>query len=167
MKCFYGSTSKIIQECFLLKYCVGYAPQRTNRRYGGPERNICIEYNLRKANGRVIKICKKSFFRILKISEFRVKRICKRHLQTGMMPSEKRGGDTKSNIFQPRKAAIVAYIKKFKVLEIHYCRSKIKYRQYLSSDLSINKIASGTFIGTENYFGRLDWNRILSKNVEY
>lgn len=137
----YRSSSKIIQECFLLKYCVGYAPQRINRRNDGPEKSICIEYNLRKANGRVIKICKKAFFRILKVSEFRVKRICKIHLKTGLMPNERRGGDRKSNVFQNKKAAIVAFIKKFKVLEIHYCRSKIKHRQYLSSDLSINKIS--------------------------
>lgn len=33
------------------------------------------------------------------------------------------------------------FIKKFKVVEIHYCRSKVAHRQYLASELSINKMA--------------------------
>lgn len=138
---FYSTTSKQLQDCFLLKYCLGSIPQRKDRRFGGPEQSIRIKYHIRRVNGEVVKVCKKAFFSILKISEFRVKRVCKRHLKTGAIPKENRGGDTKTAKFMSRRLSVIAFIQTFHLIDMHYCRSVIKHRQYLPGELNINKMA--------------------------
>ncbi|KAK9736125.1 hypothetical protein QE152_g12770 [Popillia japonica] len=57
------------------------------------------------------------------------------------MPKEGRGGDHKSHIKRDIKENIKKFIKRFPILEKHYCRGKLE-RQYLSSDLNIAKMSS-------------------------
>lgn len=59
---------------------------------------------------------------------------------TGTAPIDNRGGDRKLMKFQNKKNAVIDFIKKFNVMEVHYCRSKVAYRQYLNSNLNINKL---------------------------
>lgn len=138
---FYSSTSKLLQDGYLLKYCWGFQPQRTNRRNGGSEQALRIIYHIRKVSGKIVKVCKKAFFSILKISESRVNRVVKYHFKTGNIPKENRGGDRKSIKFMDKTSSIIDFIQSFHLIDLHYCRSKIKYRQYLPSELNIKKMA--------------------------
>lgn len=138
---FYSTTSKLLQDGYLLKYCLGFPPKRIDRRNGGSGQSIRIDYHIRKESGKVVKVCKKAFFSILKISESRVNRVCKYHFETGNVPKENRGGDRKSIKFMDKTSSIIDFIQSFHLIDLHYCRSKIKYRQYLPSELNIKKMA--------------------------
>lgn len=59
-----------------------------------------------------------------------------RHQEAGLMAVEKRGGDRKSIKNIRLRDEITSFIKKFKGVESHYCRSKSR-RTYLPSELSI------------------------------
>lgn len=115
-------------------------PVRTDRRKNGLKKQISIDYYIRLKNGMLIKVCQKAFCGVLNVGKDRVQRVCKRQLVTGTAPIERRGGNRKAEKFASRRNAIIAFIRKFKVMEVHYCRSKISKRQYLPSELSINKM---------------------------
>lgn len=78
---------------------------------------------------------------MLNIGKDRLQRVCKRLLKTGEAPKESRGGDRKSSKFFAKKRSVIEFVRKFRCVEVHYCRGKTK-RQYLPSELSINKIHS-------------------------
>lgn len=136
---FYKSQNKILQDCFLLKYCSAYEPHRRSNN-GGPKKSFRIDYYIRKRDGKTERVCKKFFLNIVHISEFRVKKICKNHLETGSSPVETRGGDRKSMNYNGKRNAVINFIESFKVLEVHYCRSKTRTRQYLPKELNINRM---------------------------
>lgn len=84
----------------------------------------------------------KGIFRHLTIIN-RVTGVVSRHFNSGEMPVENRGGNRKETLyilFAEKKQFVLDFIKKFKVLESHYCRSKTSCRLYLSSDLNITKM---------------------------
>lgn len=56
------------------------------------------------------------------------------------MPKESRGGDRKEKAYENKKKNVIEFIKKLKVLENHYCRSKTASRKYLPSSLNIKKL---------------------------
>lgn len=85
-------------------------------------------------------MCRNFFLRSLNINKGRVRGVLKRHMDTGLMAIENRGGDRKSLKNLGLKDAIVSFIKKFKGTESHYCRSKSR-RIYLPSELSIATMA--------------------------
>lgn len=137
---FYDSKDKPAQDSFILAYCSFATPNRTDRNVkNGSRKNISIECMIRKRNGKLVKVCQKAFRGILNIGKDRIQRVCKRHLSTGAAPKECCGGDRKASKFFAKKSAVIAFIKKFKCIEVHYCRGKTK-RQYLPSELSINKM---------------------------
>lgn len=138
---FYSSTSNILQDGYLLKYCPASKPIRKDRQFGGTEQSLRIAYHVRKVDGDIVRVCKKLFFSILKISEFRVNRVVRRHFEDGKIPKENRGGDRKTGLFMQKKLSVIEFIESFHIIDLHYCRSKIKHRQYLPSDLNINKMA--------------------------
>lgn len=84
-------------------------------------------------------MCQRAFLDTLRISHNRVHGVLSRNFESGDMPEEKRGGDRKQSLFAEKKKSVKDFIKRFKVLESHYCRSKTA-RQYLSSDLNIKKL---------------------------
>lgn len=137
---FYSSTSKLLQDCYLLKYCLGSVPK--DRQIGLHKQSVRISYSIRRATGEVVAVCKKAFYSILNISEFRVNRVVKNHLENGSIPKENRGGDRKRIKFMNRRSAVIAYIQTFQLIDMHYCRSKIKHRQYLPQELNITKMAN-------------------------
>lgn len=137
---FYKSKNKTSQDAYILTYCDFSTPNRTDRHpRNGPRKNISIDYRIRKRDGKLAKVCQKAFCGFLNIGRDRVQRVCKRHLETGGPPVERRGGDRKSVKFLAKTNSVISFIKKFKTLEVHYCRSRTK-RQYLPSELSINKM---------------------------
>ncbi|KAL1489063.1 hypothetical protein ABEB36_014008 [Hypothenemus hampei] len=45
------------------------------------------------------------------------------------MPVERRGGDRRSEFYKEKQEAVINFIKKFKAIESHYCRSKSTVRK--------------------------------------
>lgn len=146
-KKFYLLSNKIYQDNYLLKYCL---PKSVIRRRGNSEtdsnkrkkKSLSITYNVRKTTTMTtVPVCRNTFLDILHINKMRVIGVTKRYFDSGTPPIEKRGGDRKQIKFADRKNAVIEFIKKLIPLEIHYCRSKIKSRQYLSSELNISKLS--------------------------
>lgn len=139
-KGFYQSKNKPSQDAYILTYCDVTTPKRSDRRpQNGPPKGISINYKIRTRDGKLVKVCQKAFCGFLNIGKDRVQRDCKRHINTGAPPIERRGGDRKSVQFLNKQNSVIGFIKKFKTLEVHYCRGRTK-RQYLPSELSINKM---------------------------
>lgn len=148
---FYKVPNKITQDFFILKYTGVDHPRRSRSKPDTsgkvvPKRVVSITYFVKKAirssgqTNSVVPVCRQTFLDILQISKYRVQSICKKHLETGHMPTELRGGDRYIKRFELKKASIANFIKKLKPIESHYCRDKTVSRVYVSSDLNINKI---------------------------
>lgn len=88
----------------------------------------------------LIPVCLKCFLGILKLKKGRVQGVLKRHMRSGGMAKELRGGDRKTFTFASRKEAIEKFIQSFTPLETHYCRGKDRHRVYLAPDLSIKRM---------------------------
>lgn len=103
------------------------------------QRNIVITHDLpRRREGVVtnVRVCQNAFLHILNEKKDRVRRICRAYLELGIPPPEKRGGARRVEITAFRTNAVIDFIKKFRPIQSHYCRGKIKVRQYLDSSLS-------------------------------
>lgn len=139
---FYESKDKPAQDSYILMYCAVEPPIRTNRSLkNGSRKQISIDYSIRTVKGKLLNVCQKTFRRALNIGKDRIQRVCKRHIDTRAAPKESRGGDRKSSKFSAKKRSVIEFVKKFRCLEVHYCRGKTK-RQYFPSELSINKMHS-------------------------
>lgn len=147
---FHSIPKKLIQDAFILKYTAASIPKRQNKTTAGNKtprkKNISIQYFVKRATRQpgmksVLPVCRQTFLGILQVSKDRVGLACKRHLETGLPPTEKRGGDTRSKKFELKRAAMKNFIETLgDVSELHYCRGQVKGRQYLPSDLNINKL---------------------------
>lgn len=130
---FYLSQNKPQQDSFILKYCLINKPERVTGK-----KKISVKYHVRKKNGQLVQVCQRSFCGILNESKERVKRLCKYHFIHPEAPI--RGGDRKKILYMTKKNGVIDFIKKLKTIEVHYCRDRIAQRQYLPSELSINKL---------------------------
>lgn len=139
-KQFYEIKDKVYQDNFVLKYTSAQAPQRRRVRVGtGRQKQMSIRYSVRKVSGESVRVCKDAFMKILHINKTRLNGVVRRNKQSGLMAHETRGGDRKSEKFGDLKVAICNFVKNFKGVESHYCRSKSK-RIYLPSELNITKM---------------------------
>lgn len=86
-----------------------------------------------------MKVCSKAFLGILGISNRRVQRICKKFVETGESPRERRGGDRVSIKYAEKKEAVKMFIGKLEFIESHYTREK-STRFYLPSDLTVRNL---------------------------
>ncbi|CAG9840147.1 unnamed protein product [Diabrotica balteata] len=75
------------------------------------------------------------------IGNSRIQTILHNYPIYGNVAQERRGGDRISNKFNEGQQGVIKYISSLKCLESHYCRSNTR-RSYLSSDLSIEKLAN-------------------------
>lgn len=142
-KSFYSCKSKIEQDGFILKYCRCSKPKRERHiKENSSRKSISVKYFIKKAECRKfeIQVCQKTFLNTLCISKDRVQRVAKRHLETGLMPLENRGGDRVSVKYEAKRIAVRQFIENLKGVESHYCRAKVDNRQYLQSGLSISKL---------------------------
>lgn len=132
---------------FILQHTVVSSAKRTRIREGNAEptrkRNVSNDFHLPKQRqGKVenVKVCRAAFLRILQESRNRVQLICTKYLATGLPPTESRGGARQVDKYNTKKESIKTFIKSFVPVQKHYCRAKNKHRQYLPSELSINKM---------------------------
>lgn len=138
---FYKKPDKLYQDNFIIKHTKVTAVHRrrpVNNR--GNKKDMAVTYFARRRNS-LIPVCKRTFLSILALKKGRVTGVINRHFKTmGESARENRGGDHKTKKYASKRKAITDFINKLVPLEIHYCRSKIKSRQYLSSELNINKL---------------------------
>ncbi|XP_046661862.1 uncharacterized protein LOC124355023 [Homalodisca vitripennis] len=87
-----------------------------------------------------VKVCRAALLTILQESKNRVQLICKKYLETGVVPLETRGGARQVDKYNIKKDSIKSFIKTFIPVQKHYCRAKNKHRQYLPSELNITKM---------------------------
>lgn len=138
-KAFYSTSNKLTQDAFILKYASGINPNRRCLN-SSQKRAISVVYYVRKEDKNIIRVCQTAFCNILAIKKARVVRLVKMHYETGLGPVEGRGGDRIGSKNQHKREEVIHFITKFKTLELHYCRNKIVRRQYLPSELNINKM---------------------------
>ncbi|XP_039279730.1 uncharacterized protein LOC120350428 isoform X1 [Nilaparvata lugens] len=106
---------------------------------------MAIDYYIptfRVEQGRdLVKVCQKCFLDVLRISKFRVQRLCRKELMTGVSPQELWGGDHRSKHSELKLTEVKKFIESLHTVESHYCRGKSK-RQYLPSHLSIQHLCN-------------------------
>jgi hypothetical protein len=101
-----------------------------------------LKFHVRKlVDGSYIPVCKQAFLKILHVTRARVDYVAKNFIAKGTMPTEKRGGDRKTQTFHPKRESVKRFICSLNCIESHYCRGK-SLRKYLSSDLSINRLCT-------------------------
>lgn len=88
----YGYKSKVDQDNFILNYIMCKEPKRHRPRTNDPRPKLVAEYFVRTQNGRLIRVCAKSFSSITGIERFRLNGITKAFNTTGDVRVEKRGG---------------------------------------------------------------------------
>lgn len=140
-KLFYFKKDKVYQDNFILKHLKTSPIKRRRPKTGTYRvRNAQAKYFVTTPTKKLVPVCLKSFINILGISRFRVNRISKQFHDLGKLPIERRGGNRKEKLFNDKKTSVINFISKYNVIETHYCRSKSSGRNYLPSDLSINKM---------------------------
>lgn len=87
-----------------------------------------------------IKVCRAAFLRILQESRNRIQNLCQKYLEQGITPPETRGGARNLEKYEIKRQSVKDFIKTFRPVQKHYCRTKNTVRQYLSSELSITKM---------------------------
>lgn len=139
-----GKTSELKnkQDCFILKYTDCNVPKQSRPTDNSRGKKLMtVKYFIYKHSTKQrLPVCQKAFIDTLRVTQSRVRGVVHRFFQSGLMPKENRGGDRKKNLFSAKKKSVLEFIKKFKVIESHYCRSKTSSRVYLSSDLNIKRM---------------------------
>lgn len=152
---FYVTPDRQVQNDFILKFVTVETPRRRRNRLNIQEKKVRVttKYFLNKQRDGVVtrvQVCKKTFVETLCVSRERVQNLCKQFFEQGNTPQDKRGGDTRSNVFKNKREAVRAFIKSIQSVEKHYCRAKNVHRYYLRSDLSIAKLCRMYNEQTEN-----------------
>lgn len=104
---------------------------------------VSTNFLLPKQREGVIKnvhVCRATFLEVLQESRDWVQRLCNKYLDQGVTPPESRGGARHLEKYNLKRQAVIDFIEEFKAIQNHYCRGKIKVRQYLPSDLSVQKM---------------------------
>lgn len=141
---FYSTPKKILQDHFIVKYCQIAPPKRCRKKLEhSSKKGMSISYFVKKATLKPgapanVQVCQKTFMKILNIKKTRIQNVCRKHMQ-GRFIKDNRGGDTRSKKYTTNREAIGKFMGQIQVIEKHYCRSKSQ-RQYLVSDLNINKL---------------------------
>lgn len=139
---FYASRDKMTQDAFLIRYCKALPCKRRrpkNETHAPKVATVKCFVPIKDATS--LPVCQTSFLNILHIKKHRLQGVMKKYALTGKSPREKRGGDHTSHRFRNKKESVINFIKKFKCVEAHYTRSATSIRRYLSSELSIRKMA--------------------------
>lgn len=144
---FYEQPDHQWQNNFIIQHVSVVTPKRICTPAGIPSRRkVSTHFSLPKRREDVVenvRVCRAAFLDILQVGRDRVNRVCKTFLTTGSAPvCETRGGDRRSHKYVNKREAVKHHIKTFKPLQSHYCRGKHIQRQYLPSDLSVQKMWS-------------------------
>ncbi|KAJ8881620.1 hypothetical protein PR048_018106 [Dryococelus australis] len=87
-----------------------------------------------------VKVCRKAFLGVVNESRDRVQRLCQMYLQLGVTPPETRGGVRQVEKYELKRTAVKEFVKKCQPIQSHYCTGKNTARQYLRSQLNVEKM---------------------------
>lgn len=137
---FYAIPDKSKQDAFLLKFCRASSPNIKRRKPAEEAekgKSVVLEYSVRNEAGNHMKVCRKTFLNVLRITKHRVLGVFKRFKQgNAEVPVETRGGDRLSEKYHDKKLAVMKFICSLKGCESHYARAHSN-RIYLPSELNI------------------------------
>lgn len=137
---FYKSCDKLKQDALILKFTqTMHVKRRRPKNELHSKKQFQTKYFINGIDGTFIPVCQVTFLNALNISRSRVQRVVENFMKSGTPPKENRGGDYKANKYEDKRLAVIDFIKTLKCQESHYCRGS-STRQYLSSELSINKL---------------------------
>ncbi|KAK5647822.1 hypothetical protein RI129_002714 [Pyrocoelia pectoralis] len=119
---FYKVPDKLVQDNFILKYVSACPIQRVRNPDSTRPRTLSAAYYVKTSNKVVVPVCRSAFLKILNITKHRVEGVLRRFFEKGDMSAENRGGDHRSHLKQAIRDNIKKFIKKFPILEKHYCR---------------------------------------------
>ncbi|CAG4957539.1 unnamed protein product [Colias eurytheme] len=139
---FYSKPNKQHQDALILKCC---SVKKTARKR--PVKNVrksrafSIKYAIyAKSLKKAIPVCQKVFLNTLGITKYRVQFVMQNFFESGRVPTEKRGGDRKTQKFAAQRQSVHSFLKSLNCVEAHYCRGSSQQRKYLPSELNIKKI---------------------------
>lgn len=134
---FYNSPEKTKQDLFILQHVETMPCKRRRTDSKSEKKTMSVKYFVdSETKKRKIPVCRKAFLEVLCISKNRLYFITRNFMNDGsFLPSEKRGGDRKSTLFDSRKKSVMAFINNFKGLE-----SKEDDKTYLPSELNVKKM---------------------------
>lgn len=160
---FYSKKNKIYQDTLILKYTEINSKKRRrpkNNKYN--TQSFQCKYYIPNAAMIKVPVCLNTFVKVLGVSRFRINRVVKNYKSTGEMPTEKRGGYRKLDVYKPKETVVINFLNKLKCVESHYCRSAVSTsRKYLSSELNIRKLyrmyieSSGAIYVKEGFFRKI------------
>lgn len=125
------------QREFFVKHVKKEAPNR--KTVPGESRKSYTKKYFLTVNFEQIKVCREFFLTTLGISEGIVRGALRKLSSTGILESEKRGGNKKPEVTEEDSAIIKHHILSFPAVESHYCRKDSEFR-YLDSNLTIRKM---------------------------
>lgn len=138
---FYNKKDKLYQDSIIYKYCTVDKPKNSKIRDNTRGKKLlAIKYSIRKADGKMAKVCRNFFLSTLNIKKDRVQGVMRRFFEKGTPPKEGRGGDRIKHKNDNKKNAISTFIESLTCSETHYCRSKTLVRKYLPCELNIRKL---------------------------
>lgn len=137
---FYSSHNKLKQDALILKFTQAiHVKRRRPKNQSHSRKQFQTKYFVSTYERSLIPVCQSTFLNTLNIKRCRVQRVVSNFVKTGGAPCENRGGDFKSGKFENKRLAVIDFLKTLKCDSSHYCRAS-SMRQYLSSDLNINKL---------------------------
>lgn len=141
---FYSHNDKQIQDNLILKYSKSESPNRKRARdVRKQETVVWTRYYIPKSTAgvkKLVQVCQDAFSSILGINKKRVQRVFKRHIETGGIAKENRGGDRKSEQYADMKNSVKKFVERLVPIESHYCRAVNVTKQYLATNLSIKSL---------------------------
>lgn len=128
------------QDALILKFTqTMHVKRRRPKNESHSRKQFHTKFTISSYEGSLIPVCQVTFLNVLNIKRCRVQRVVENFMKTGKPPTENRGGDYKTKKYKDKTLAVIAFLKTLKCDESHYCRGS-SARQYLSSELSINKL---------------------------
>ncbi|KAJ8886984.1 hypothetical protein PR048_013198 [Dryococelus australis] len=83
-----------------------------------------------------LQIVQRAFLSILDINKKRGKKLCRVHVQIGLLAKENRGGDHRCHLCTGKFNNVKTFIESLAPVDSHYCRNKNTNKMYLDSTLT-------------------------------
>ncbi|KAF4516774.1 hypothetical protein B566_EDAN004613 [Ephemera danica] len=136
---FYDNHSKLEQDTFILLYSYSNLVNRKRPKDNSrSSRTVSTTYHIRKANNRVVQVCKLAFENIICVSKSRVSNVVKRHFVSGELPRETRGGSRQNEKYESLRKSVRGFIDRFPVTVVNNEKGQPKH--VLAGDLNVQKM---------------------------
>lgn len=159
---FYKHNTKVQQDEFILRYTSQKKPNRSRAtKPNSSRKTMTVNYFVNVREGNKLQVCQKTFLSILGLKKDRVQLTCKKHLETGCGPEERRGGRRHPEKFEDKRKSVKDFIEKLQPVDSHYSRHR-STRKYLPSELSIRSLWNMYCASVEpNLVVKYDYFRVI------